>query len=268
MSLEDYLVPKENIEAYNYLFMIETGLRELIIEELQRVEIKWYKTRLPEDIKKKYIDGKKAENNIKWSKLILHHPIYYVDFPDLKKVIESNTNWKGVFDTIFGRKEILSATLSEIEYVRNKVAHNRKVIRADVDIVKGAYTKISNAVGEGRFKSLASKCTLADDITSQLVALKLDANNFFVLINNYKIIDNIKIWACICDSWWFDFEYLNHSIDAIKEFFKLVEQYMELPRVRGSGHKIESWVKSNNVSEKYNHAIDEIMIIISEKGEF
>ncbi|MHC5773960.1 Swt1 family HEPN domain-containing protein [Nostoc sp.] len=68
--------------------------------------------------------------------------------------MEKNDNWKGVFESIFGRKEIVSATLTEIEFIRNKIAHNRKATQSDINIIKSSYTKILNTIGEEKFNSL------------------------------------------------------------------------------------------------------------------
>ena len=82
-------VPKENIEIFCYLYRIETGLREFIIDSLNGLAgQRWYKTRLPSDVLVKYRKSRNSEKNIKWTQLIPHHPIYYLDFPDLRKIIE------------------------------------------------------------------------------------------------------------------------------------------------------------------------------------
>ncbi len=42
------LVPRENLDAYAFLFAIEVGLRELIIDRLKSLSgHQWYKRRLP-----------------------------------------------------------------------------------------------------------------------------------------------------------------------------------------------------------------------------
>src|SRR5260221_3955565 len=166
-----------NIAIFSMLYSIETALRELIIESLSTIEgPKWYKKCLPGDILEKYKNGWEAEKRSHWSQCIPHHPIYYVDFPDLRKIIEREDNWKKAFENIFTRKDILSSTLSELEPIRNKIAHNRKTSEKDTEIVRGAYSMLSNAIGSNYFDSLASNCTLSTDIREQLVQLHMPTN--------------------------------------------------------------------------------------------
>ena len=170
------LVPRENIQIYCYLYKIENGLRELIIDLLKDVAgPSWYKRRMPGDILEKYLKGRESELKVPWTQLIPHHPIYYVDFPDLKKIIERTDNWKDKFVQIFSRRDILSGTLSEIQVVRNKIAHNRKTTYNDLNIIKGAYTKLSQIIGEKKFTELVSRCTCALNIQERLTGLRKEA---------------------------------------------------------------------------------------------
>jgi len=165
-------IPKENIDAFCYLYKIETGLREFIIDSLQNVVgTRWYKERLPGDILQKYKDGLKAEKTAKWTQLIPHHPLYYVDFPDIKKIIVRRDNWREVFSKTFYRESIVEGTLEELEPIRNKIAHSRKISSKDVTILKAAYDKISEAIGLKKFTELESRCTYAPDLYHQLTEL-------------------------------------------------------------------------------------------------
>ena len=98
--MERCQIPQENIEIFTMLYCIETALRELIIAELSNVEgSKWYKTCLPNDILEKYRKGREVEKRIPWIQCIPHHPIYYVDFPDLKKIIGNCSGPQGTCQT-------------------------------------------------------------------------------------------------------------------------------------------------------------------------
>jgi hypothetical protein len=112
-------VPRENLDVYVYLYNIETALRELIIDLLSKVDgQKWYRTRLPKDILEKYRKGLDFEKSMPWYRLLPLHPIYYIDFPDLKKIIERDDNWRDAFKKIFGsRKDVIIVALSELEFV-------------------------------------------------------------------------------------------------------------------------------------------------------
>lgn len=60
-------------------------------------------------------------------------------------------------------------------------------------------------------------------------------------------------------------ELLGHKVEGIVKYFKTVEEYANLPRTRGTGHKIESWVKDNDIETKYNNAQTEFLIILGSR---
>lgn len=265
--MDKQLVPKENIEIYCCMYSIENVLRELIIDLLKSIDgPRWYKKRLPGDILEKYREGLKYERNIKWIQLIPHHPIYYIDFPDLKKIIEREDNWKDIFKCIFGsRKDIVTSIISELEPIRNKIAHNRKVTYADVEIVKGAYTKLLKIIGEKKFNEIATKHTYALDIYGRLTKLQNEAEKIYEFLKNYEPLEGIETWKSIRNEWWFDESYLGHDLDEIVSYFKCIEEYNNLPRTRGCGHKIESWVKINDIETKYTNAKNVFLALVSER---
>jgi len=131
------------------MYAIENGIRELIIELLSKLDGPlWYKHRLPSDVLEKYREGIELPRRTKSINLIPHHPIYYADFPDLRKIIERQDNWKDAFSTVFVRKDLISATLSELEPAHNALAHNRKLAEQDVILLEAASAKIASAVSD------------------------------------------------------------------------------------------------------------------------
>lgn len=260
----DELVPKENIEIYCYLYRIETALREFIIDLLENLEgPRWYKKRLPGDILEKYRKAREIEKSIKWTQLIPHHPVYYIDFPDLKKIIERSDNWKDAFKKVFSRKDILSSTLSELEFIRNSIAHNRKSTQTDVTIVKATYGKLSQAIGKERFDELSARCTHSTDIWKNLQELLKESQTTYSACKNCEPLENLVVWGSTHKEWWFDESYLGHKLDEITNYFKLIEEYVALPRTRGIGHKIEEWVRRSDIDEKYNESQVEFVAILS-----
>lgn len=256
-------VPKENIEIFCYLYCIETALRELIIDLLGNLDgPRWHKKRLPSDILSKYEDGIKHEKAVKWTQLVPHHPIYYVDLPHLKIIIQKRDNWDDAFKSIFSRKDIISSTISELESIRNKIAHNRKASKKDIEIAKGAYAKLSAAIGEERFNELISKCTIAMNISDKLIELQKEAEKLFHICRNVETIEKIEKWQTIRNEWWFDESYLGFKIDRITNYFNTLEDYVNLARTRGIGYKIESWVKAAKIDKKYNDAKKEFSDIL------
>lgn len=257
------MIPTENLEIYSLLFSLETVLRELFIELFtEMVGSKWYKSRLPVDIKDKYVDGLKYEKSIKWNQLLPHHPIYYIDFPDLRKVIEREDNWREIFSSIFGRKDIVVATLSEIEFIRNKIAHNRICSQKDLAIFKSAHAKIFTAIGENRAVVLANRVTTATDICQRFRNLQDEAEACYAKCSIFEPLPGVTLWEKLSREWWFDEPYLNHPMDGISDYFELLQQYNRLERGRGRGHLIEAWVTSHELNTKYEVAQKEIDTIL------
>lgn len=269
MLLDEIMVPETNYEIYDLLYKIEVGLREFMIETLEvEAGSKWWKQRLPSDVKDTSKRGLQSERGAKWSEIVPHHPIYYTDFPDLKKIIIRNDNWRDIFQPIFEREDILAATLSELEPIRNKIAHNRKATKADLAIVRAAYKKIVTPIGEEEFLKFVARCTSARDILGNIARLQVEASEAFTECREYNVLPELRYWERIRRSWWFDSEYLDHEIGDIKVFFKTLFEYGRLPRLRGQGHIIEKWVKSQDLEKKYADAMSEFNEILGGAGDF
>jgi hypothetical protein len=250
----DDTVPEDNLRIYRHLYVLEVGLRELIIEALgERYGPRWWKRRLPADLQAKYRGALDYERGIKWSQLVPHHPLYYIDFPDLRKIVSQSDNWKDVFKTIFGREDILIGTLNELEPIRNKIAHNRKASPSDLDVVIGARQKLATSIGEDRLRGLTQRCTMAPDIYGSLVALHDEARSLCARCLSFGPIE-FRIWTDVGSNWWFDSDYLGQDISSIKSLFSVFEGYAAIPRVKGSGHKIERWVKEIDLEVQANAA--------------
>lgn len=264
MTIYSDTVPEENLAIYKLLYNIEVGLREFIIEVLEaRCGPRWWKERLPSDVLEAYREGRKYEREIRWCQLVPHHPMYYIDFPHLRKVIERKDNWEDVFQIIFKRKEILIGTLSELEPIRNKIAHNRKATQGDLRIVGAAYRKLVAGIGEEHFTKLVARCTLASDLPESLLHLWTEAESAFRCCTACRPLERLEVWEKTQASWWFDADYLGHELGAIREYFETLVAYGELPRSRGSGYRIEAWLKSKDLEGKYTEAMQEFSAMLN-----
>src|SRR6478735_2390400 len=153
-------IPDTNQAVFELMYEIENGLRELIVEVLSGVDGPfWYKSRLPGDILKKYREGIAIERTVSWSRLVPHHPIYYIDFPHLREIITNGKNWDPVFRYIFIRREVFEGNFVELEAIRNRLAHNRQLSPADLTISRAAYSVFAQSLGPERLKGLAARCT-------------------------------------------------------------------------------------------------------------
>lgn len=254
-KVNTHLIPSINVQLYCLLFKIENTLRELIIESLSLLDgPRWYKSRLPEDILDRYKSSLVFERSIRWTKMIPHHPIYYIDFADLRKIIERNDNWDNAFKNIFVRKEVITAFFAELEPIRNKIAHNRKGSESDFHIVKGALSMLLEAIGDDKINQLLSKCTQVLDIKNTLIAFNDQINNIILQIKQYQIIEDVAFYKKLKSNWWFDDSYLNYNLENITLFMKKTSEYISLKRGRGVGHIIEKWVIDSNIGDYYEKA--------------
>ncbi len=249
------LVPPENLQPFQLIYMIENGLRELIIAELHKLDgPRWYKHRLPADVLQKYRDAIQVQRHIKWTSLIPHHSLYYIDFADLRKILEREDNWNDAFGRLFSRKDIISSTLSEIEFVRNSIAHNRRITLPDHKSVTTAYNKLVAAVGRERFCHLASTVSSAHEIRQDIELLRKEATLALETCKKCAVLGELSTWHSTQAQWWFDESYLGHDLRDIEACFNTFREYSSLPRSRGSGHIIENWVSSNQLEEKFHLA--------------
>jgi len=265
MNHFDSAVPQDNVSTYKLLFVIEVGLRELIVETLTaKCGPYWYKERLPGDILEAYREARNQERRTKWLQLVPHHPIYYMDFPHLRVVIERSDNWEDVFKQLFQRKDLFVASLNELEPIRNRVAHNRKVSTEDLRIAEAAYTKICAAVGEKRFLTLACRCTSAHDIPDSLSLLRQEADAALQCCNACKPLETLTVWDGVGRAWWFDDDYLGCQVGAIKSYFEILRAYQRLARHKGSGHKIEAWLHGSGIELAHRSAMQEFSSLATE----
>jgi hypothetical protein len=188
------------------------------------------------------------------------------DFPDLRKIIERDDNWKEAFASIFPRRDILVATLSELEPIRNTIAHSRKATMADAEIVHASYAKIEEAIGIELFRDLSSRLTTTPDIPSRFIELRSEATYALKHSLTCRPIVPLEVWPVTKDQWWFDPDYLKIDIAPIERYFAKIVAYIGLPRVRGTGHSIESWVRVSGIEEQFRQ-IEPLLDHIIAHGE-
>jgi len=192
LDMAESSVPENNLRAYEIIFTIEVGLRELIIDKLQNCAgSRWWKLRLPSNVLKSYRAGREYERLIKWLQLMPLHPLYYVDFGDLRKTIERNDNWTEVFKPVFGSKQWISTSLTELEPIRNRVAHNRPITALDVQMADSVLISIKSAVGEATFNGYVASFSLYPSVVETLSALRQEARKGMTSCHKFAPIDTL-----------------------------------------------------------------------------
>ena len=51
----------------------------------------------------------------------------YINFSEYSKIICLRNNWREVFKDIFKDEDLIKSRLKELEYIRNKIMHFRKL---------------------------------------------------------------------------------------------------------------------------------------------
>jgi hypothetical protein len=263
INVPENVIPINNMSAYTILYIIEVVLREFIIITLGVNNSKWLKTRLPADLIEKIKEGRKYEESIKWTELLPHHPLYYLDFPDLKKIIDRKDNWDEYFIKYFTDKDVFISLLRELEPIRNKIAHHRLITNSDIMVLQAVYTAINNALGNQKTIDLVIMQTYIKNITTQFESLRKLVQECYLKCKKIQVLPSIEQWIIVKHSWWFDSDYLNINVSSIVDFFEIMDEYSKIPRLRGSGFLIEDWVNSCILDETYTKADYILSILIN-----
>ena len=110
------------MSAFYYLyFCIENSVRNLIKGRLQeKYKASWWEQKIPQDVKDNVEKLRKEEQDTPNS-IRSEEPIYYTNFGDLIKIIESN--WNDFSDTLRSKKSAIDA-LRLLNRMRNPIAHS------------------------------------------------------------------------------------------------------------------------------------------------
>jgi hypothetical protein len=246
-----HTVPEENLEIYELLFRIETVLRELIIDALSTLDgPRWFQRRLPSECRDQFKLGLERDRATKWTTNVPHHPVYYINFPDLRLTIEQRENWASTFKDIFPKnKELVTTDLLELEFIRNKVAHNRRATSSDVDIVKAAHSKLSNALGPRRFELLVGRYTNEPNIPRHIQALLREVDVSYSLCARGRLVLRLDQWKLACRTWWwFDEAYLGRSLGRVNTYFERLEDYQRIPR---DSPTLASWARDQDIASRH-----------------
>jgi hypothetical protein len=263
-SLQLAAAPPENLEIYTLIFAIETILRELLIEALgDEFGPFWYLTKFPDDSREHFRSGVEYDRNTRWTINIPHHPVYYLTMPDLRATVESKTNWNAVFKNVFSKnKELLTTDLVEVEFIRNKVAHNRRGSPSDVAIVRAAYEKLCHQIGAARACSLASRYTVETDISGRLAELRREADISFALVMGGRRLRHLRRWTqARGEWWWFDESYLGWSLLRIVLYFTKLVDYDLLGGVQSPG-QAKQWALETDLPACHDLARSDLTAIL------
>lgn len=110
---------------YRMLYVFENLVREFINNtfiETDRDE--WFNARANRDMKDKLKKRKATEKKNQWHTGRNEHPLSYMDFGDLSRLIINNWN---VFDDHFPDQAWVTSRIKDTERTRNVIAHNNEL---------------------------------------------------------------------------------------------------------------------------------------------
>lgn len=236
-----------NIEGYGRLFRIENALRELIVSELHATcGPRWWKERVPGHLKETAKKGKDYEASQPWTERIVYHPIYYLNYPELRVIIEQKHNWREVFLRIFKKQDQFSGTLAALEPARNRIAHNRFCLASDIESLSRAEGLLLSCVGRGRMETLLAQATCVEDgdsVVARYCQGLIDAHR---LVAQAKHLD-LEVCSFDIPGWLLD-EALSDKVPSLERLVNLYRDYAQMRPATGSALRLRNW--SSHAEEK------------------
>lgn len=260
MNREDLI--NHNLLAYAALFRLENVLRRLIEEEcLKFFGQTWVRQKLPQDVRESIKEGLKYSKKIRRNEPIIDSPLSYVDYSQLRQIMQYKEFWREIFSKIFSKQDIFGL-LERSEIVRNAVAHNRLISSQDKDLIHTIESEIKRDIGEARFISLLDKTTFVitpNDMIGSLTDYLKDYSSR-IKGNNYTYQENNTL-TNITNDWWFSESYTDDQAQVINTSLALLRKFGSVPRIPRMSHQLYSWVQTNQLLK----ALDDAVKILEDK---
>lgn len=144
----------EDRDCRELLDILETDLRNLIVNELSTITSGWWKQRVPLDVRRNAQIRKEERERPYHGRVQQNLDVWwYLDFSDYGKIICMKTNWEDVFKVFFQRQDAVSVKLDEIRIFRNDIAHHRSLPAQDREVFVTNARAILQAIYNDREKS-------------------------------------------------------------------------------------------------------------------
>ncbi len=127
--------------AYSKLYLLENYIRDFLENKLyEKYKDDWWSKGVPNNIKPK---AEKNKNKDKRDK----NYIYYLDFGDLRKIIQYKENWSSIFSEIFKTQTGIIGRLEELEPIRHSIAHTRMLNNGELLKIELFFKEIPEMIG-------------------------------------------------------------------------------------------------------------------------
>lgn len=256
-----------NCACYGTLNVIENSLRGLCTVRLsKRYGAKWYKSQLSPTAQRKYVDGLAYERSQFSLGFTSYHPVYYLDFSDLREILCRKDNWRECFSDLFGEKnyELLTSSLSELEPIRNKVAHNRLVSDHELSVANSFLDSLTQWLGADEINQYTEDSAATQPVFATFTIIRPEIIALTDQVARYLPIRTDSLSGpSYFSNWWWDISYVGNELAEIDNFYDLITQYAQLERGRrGTGFAVEAWVAGSSIAERSTHALDACKALI------
>jgi hypothetical protein len=129
----------EMSELYPLFYLFENSARSLVVERMSRKFTAdwWNVAPIADPVKTRAADRMAKEGRHRWHGSRGGHPVYYIDLDDLHRII--NRHWQDVFLDPLGDQARIQAMFTEMEELRNIVAHNNCLDHGDAARLKSNF---------------------------------------------------------------------------------------------------------------------------------
>lgn len=249
---------EQNKRAYATFFHIENVLRELAMNYLvTHFGNRWIKQGVPGDIKEKIRSGLSYERKIPWRQLTCFQPLYYIDFPDLQKLILTGDNWKTIFSNIYPSRSAIESAFADLSPIRNKIAHNRLVSNNDLAVLDAALLKlienIDPALHTASMQSALHHVPVSDIIDSIIRVLTnlSDATLKGDPINSQELTP-----LAATEYWWFDALFLEVQLPDASPIVTMCYEYAQILPGLGQALVRKQWAAQRNMKHLIHQLLD------------
>lgn len=120
--------------CYRILYVLENLIRNFISSRFEEKDgAEWFETRANGDMKRDYESRKAKEQANSWHTGRNRHPIFYLDFGHLGRLI---TNHWSEFEDLLPNQSWVQSRLNDAELSRNVIAHTNLLSSEEVDRIE------------------------------------------------------------------------------------------------------------------------------------
>jgi hypothetical protein len=244
-----------NLEAYRLIYEVEVAVREFLIARCEPIMgPAWWREvlersqaakleRVAEPRKgAKPADQRAKDDGKHLSSRRAFHPVYWVDFPELGRVFQMNSNKQKLAEHLVSRNaKAIHECFELLQPIRNAVAHNRPIDLADLDLARSVHATVRSELGLDAFATLCNKPNSIAEMRQEMAELLAELKQAGHLVQNAKELQ-LPVWERLQTRWWLEPEW---QVDAksVVEAFALLVAYRQMwsSDFLGRNRRVTDW---------------------------